>query len=143
MTHVKARGVLMLAMAGTTLSGCVERKLFITSEPTGALVRLNDVQVGVTPVEVEYTWYGKYDVQLEKDGYEPLSTTAKAKAPLHSIPGLDVVVGLWPGTVKEHVKWHFELQPSQYEPDEVLQRAEAMRDEVFVPEPVEPGEPPE
>lgn len=129
----------VLAMA---LGGCVERKIFITSEPTGALVRLNDVEVGVTPVEVKYTWYGTYDVQLERPGYEPLTTEATARAPVHSVPGLDILADLWPGRIKDHVYWHFELTPTEYNPDAVVDRARAMRNEIFEAETIEPGEKP-
>lgn len=125
------------------LGGCVERKIFITSEPPGALVRVNDVEVGVTPVEVKYTWYGAYDVQLEKDGYDDLTTQATTKAPLHAAPGLDVLAGLWPGTIKDHVLWHFELTPADDDPDAAVERARAMRAEVFESEPIEPGEQPD
>lgn len=138
-----ARVIPVLVGATVALSGCVERKIFITSEPTGALVRLNDVEVGVTPVEVKYTWYGTYDVQLERPGYDPLTTKATAKAPVHSVPGLDIAADLWPGTIKDHVHWHFELTPTEYNPDAVVERARAMRNEIFEPEPIEPGENPD
>lgn len=47
--------------------GCVERTITITSEPSGALVHLNDEEVGRTPLTVPFTFYGVYDVRLEMD----------------------------------------------------------------------------
>jgi len=101
------------------------------------------VEVGVTPVEVKYTWYGVYDVLIEKDGFEPLSTKAKTKTPLHAAPGFDIIAGVWPSTIKDHVYWHFELTPTEYDPDGVLERARTMRDEVFEVEVIEPSAPPQ
>lgn len=58
----------LLAMACMLASvGCVERTITITSEPSGALVHLNDEEVGRTPLTVPFTFYGVYDVRLEMD----------------------------------------------------------------------------
>src|SRR6202000_2421377 len=58
-------------------SGCVERKITIGSAPAGAIVTLNDEEVGRTPVTVPFTWYGDYDIvlRLEKN----VGTADKAK----------------------------------------------------------------
>ena len=56
---------LMLSMAG----GCLERTVTITSDPEGALVTLNDQQIGRTPVETGFRYFGVYDVRLELEGY--------------------------------------------------------------------------
>ncbi len=39
-----------------------------------------------TPLEVDFTWFGVYDVRVTKSGYEPLITSREAKAPLHETP---------------------------------------------------------
>ena len=40
------------------LSGCVDRTISITSTPSGALVYLNDEEVGRTPLVTPFTFYG-------------------------------------------------------------------------------------
>ena len=55
-------------------SGCVERRLTIVTEPEEAIVWLNDEEIGVTPVTVNFNWYGDYSVRIEKPGYEILNT---------------------------------------------------------------------
>ena len=55
------------------MSACVRRTIEITSEPEGALVWLNDREVGRTPCSIEFTHYGRYDVRLRRDGFEPIS----------------------------------------------------------------------
>ncbi len=107
----------------------------ITSEPSGALVRVAGREVGRTPVEMGYTFHGWYDVELEHEGYEPLVTQALAKTPWWEYPGPDLVAEAWPGTLENSQHWHFELEPevarnpADVEAD-LLGRAGAMRNEL-------------
>ena len=50
------------------LAGCVERKLTINTKPQGALVALNDEEIGESPVTVSFNWYGDYCVRISKEG---------------------------------------------------------------------------
>ncbi|HVZ94985.1 MAG TPA: PEGA domain-containing protein [Phycisphaerales bacterium] len=116
-------GVAALGMLG----GCVDRRIFISSEPSGATVFLNDVEVGQTPVEVEFTYFGVYDVRLRKEGYEPLVTRAEAKAPLHEQPGIDLVALAIPAKKTTRVEWSFKLEPSPTDDAALLGRAAELR----------------
>ena len=109
----------LLLVIGCLMSvGCVQRTISITSEPTGALVYLNDREVGHTPVTVPFTFYGIYDVRMEADGYKPLWTQQKAKAPWWETPGIDLFAEAVPNG-KAELHWHFamETQPSAEETD--------------------------
>ncbi len=121
---VLSLGVLIGAM---TLSGCVERRIVITSAPSGATVFLNDAEVGRTPVEVDFTYFGVYDVRLRKEGFEPLVTTAKASAPIHEWPGIDLLAMMVPVTKKTRIEWHFELAPADADESALFERATEMR----------------
>lgn len=116
----------LLACAGA-LPGCMQRTIHITSEPSGAQVYLNDVEVGRTPVEVGFTYFGTYDVRLRKDGYEPLVTSAKTDAPMHEWPGFDLIAMAWPQGTETIIRWHFDLEPSDTDEDALLERARAFR----------------
>ncbi len=74
---------------------------------------LNDEEVGRTPATVQFTWYGKYDVRLEKDGYQTLTTVAEAKAPWYETPGIDLFAEMVPGDHHVDLQWHFDLQPTE------------------------------
>ena len=116
------------ALAGClALAGCVDRRLFITSDPPGARVYLNDQDVGTTPLEVDFTWFGTYDVRLHREGFEPLVTTREAKAPLHEVPPFDLAALLIPGTRRTHIAWHFELEPARVDEAALLGRARQLR----------------
>jgi hypothetical protein len=116
-----------LLASAVLLGGCVERRIVITSEPSGATIFLNDAEVGRTPVEVDFTYFGVYDVRVRKEGYEPLVTTAEAKAPPHEWPGLDLLALLVPVTKVTRIDWHFTLAPADADESALLDRAGTMR----------------
>ena len=111
--------------------GCVERRLLITSEPAGALVYLNDQEVGRTPLEVPFTWYGTYDVRLEREGYETLETEQVAEQPWWEKPGPDLIAEALPNKRVE-IAWHlkmYEAEPAtETDPQRVLDFAKQLRE---------------
>ncbi len=116
------------------LSGCIERRIRVTSEPPGAIVWLNDREIGRTPVETGFTFHGDYDVRLALQGYEPVHTERRAEAPVHEWPGIDLVAHALPVKFDNTIEWHFDLEPSleltqerdAYE-TELVERAERLR----------------
>lgn len=142
MRTLKARamvGAIAGAMVGVMvgLGGCMQRSLDITSEPAGATVYLNDVEVGRTPLEVGFTYYGEYDVLLMKDGFEPLRTRKDAVAPIYEHPPLDLAAEAMPWGVETRVPWHFVMTPLPATPEEkaaaeaaLLDRARATREQL-------------
>ncbi len=115
------------------LTGCVERRIQVTSSPAGARVWINDQQVGTTPVETRFTFYGNYDVRVELAGYNSINESRTAKAPLYEYPGPDLIATALPHTFKPLIKWHFELTQveettdPEHARDNLLTRAESMR----------------
>jgi hypothetical protein len=104
--------IVILISITITLTGCVERKLTINTQPQGALVELNDEEIGTTPVTVNFNWYGHYNVRIEKPGFETLNTHRNLKAPIHDTFGLDFITGvLWPGQIVDEYEWTFKLSP--------------------------------
>ena len=119
--------VLVLLGLALCLTGCVQRTISITSQPVGALVHLNDEEIGRTPLQVPFAFYGTYDVRLEKEGFKPLWTKQKTDAPWWEAPGPDLFAEMVPGNKVEQ-EWHFELESaSLMEEDPLIGRAEALR----------------
>jgi hypothetical protein len=100
---------ILLSVASLSMTGCLQRTISITSQPSGALVYLNDEEVGRTPLTVPFTYYGTYDVRLEHADAQPLWTTHKAVAPLYDLPGPDLIAEAVPNG-KVELEWHFEMQ---------------------------------
>ncbi len=125
----------LLAAACCLLTACGtnQRTLSITSEPAGALVFVNDVQLGETPLEAEFLWFGVYDIRVSKPGFEPLITTAEAKPQLHDQPGFDFFSEILPGTRETIVRWHFTLPPEDNDQSALLDRAREARESMNRP----------
>ncbi len=118
---------LALLTAVCLAGGCVERTITITTEPPGAMVWLNDREIGRTPLSVGFEYYGDYDVRLELAGYEPVMTRGEAKAPLWETVGIDLVAELIPLSLHSHVEWHYALDPSVDDPQALAERARRLR----------------
>jgi hypothetical protein len=113
--RVPGRVALLLVasvMIASQLGGCVRRTIAITSDPPGATVTVNDVQVGRTPCEFDFMFHGVYDVLFEKPGYEPLRKPMRASAPLSEYPPVDLGALAWPGGVHTKHRWHVTMLPS-------------------------------
>ncbi|MCH7603279.1 MAG: PEGA domain-containing protein [Planctomycetes bacterium] len=111
-------------------TGCVRRTISIVTEPPGALVWLNDREVGRTPIEVEFLYYGTYDVRIVKDGYEPLITSGKADAPLWDMVGIDLAAELLPLELHSRIEWIYQLEPAMFDEPGLIQRARDLRAQV-------------
>ncbi len=120
-----AVGTLMLANVG-----CVRRTIAITSTPSDALVYVNDREIGRTPCEVEFLFYGEYDVRLKRDGYESVIGSGTASAPIWDFVGADLVSELAPVSLESRVDWHFDLVASDDSHEALLARARALRESV-------------
>ncbi|MBC7834186.1 MAG: PEGA domain-containing protein [Phycisphaerales bacterium] len=106
-----AAAALLLLCPLTLVTGCVKRTISITSQPPGALVWLNDVQVGRTPCSTDFTFFGTYDVRLDLEGYEPVATSREAEPPIYEYPGFDLVAEAVPLNIATFIDWHFDLEP--------------------------------
>jgi hypothetical protein len=100
-----------LAAAGLS-SGCVTRRIMITSDPPGAQVFRDGQPLGPTPVEQPFVYYGKYRYTLVKDGYAPLVVEPELCPPWYEFPGLDLISeNLLPFTLRDVQAFHYELTP--------------------------------
>ena len=99
----------LLLVAMLLCLGCVERRMTITSEPSGALVYLNGQEVGRTPLTRDFLWYGNYEVQVRKEGYQSLDTNTWVVAPWWQWPPFDLFAELLPVRLTDHRSLHYEL----------------------------------
>ncbi len=145
----RSRHVRLIGMAGAALlaTGCVERTMKIQSDPPGALVLVNDEEVGVTPVKFAFVWYGDYDILLRKPGYATLKTHYQVDPPWYQWPLVDLVAEtMVPVLIKdEHELPTFALEPAPTpQVSEVIERALELRDRTLyesAPPTTQPQEP--
>lgn len=129
----------MLLAVGLS-AGCVTRRFTVTSEPQGAMVYVNGQQIGATPADTEFVYYGKYRITLIKPGYETLEVEQNIPPPVYEYFGLDAISEiLVPVNLIDHRYFNYKLVPLQpVRPDDVLRRAEDLRSRgrAVVPQPV-------
>ena len=114
------------------LAGCVERKLTINTKPQGALVALNDEEIGESPVTVSFNWYGDYCVRISKEGYETLNTHRDLKGPWYDHFPFDFFAQIVnPNRIVDSYEWTFELSPrKQISRDELIQKANELKNQL-------------
>jgi hypothetical protein len=106
--------------------GCVQREMIVVSDPPGAVVTLNDREMGRTPFKKQFLWYGNYDVVLRKDGYQTVKTTAEITAPFWQFVPFDVITDFLPLRDEETIS--FTLKPDKAtDPKQLLHRGQEMQ----------------
>jgi len=88
--------LLMAGLLMVLVMGCAERRIIITSEPAGAAVYIDGQSRSFTPVSIPFTFYGKREVVLEKDGYQTYKSIIPVNPPVFQVFPLDLAMLLVP-----------------------------------------------
>jgi hypothetical protein len=89
-----ARWCVVAALLATLVlpaAGCVRRRLNVRTNPPGALVYVDNQQIGTTPCSVDFIYYGTREIRLIKPGYETLTVNQPIPTPWYQYPGLDFI----------------------------------------------------
>jgi hypothetical protein len=120
----------LLALGFCTLGGgCVQRRMTVRTNPPGALLYVDDYEIGTTPVSANLTYYGTRKLRLVKDGYETLTVMQWIPPPWYEFPPLDFVSeNFVPGQIRDQRVLDFQLKPQTVVPaGELIGRAEQLR----------------
>ena len=126
-------GRLVATLLLLSCGGCVERTLAIRSDPPHALVFLNDQEIGRTPLTHKFLWYGFYDVQVRKEGYQRLKTTSPVIAPWWQWAPLDFLAEVAPIRLHDVHELSYSLRPqapTASNPDALVQRGQGLREQL-------------
>lgn len=129
--NTRAPCAALLCAAGFWIAGCVERIARIDTHPQGAVVVVNDEEVGISPAKFSFLWYGDYDIIIRKAGYATLKTHHRIEPPWWQIPPFDIVAEtLVPGMIRDKQTFPtFELTPTtQPTVQELITRSEQLRE---------------
>jgi len=101
----------------------------IRSSPPGALVYVDDYQIGTTPVSTDFIYYGTRKIRLVKDGYETLTVRQPFPIPWYEMFPLDFVTeNLWPWEIRDERVVDLSMASATSMPPElVVARAEQAR----------------
>ena len=134
-----------LALVCLCQTGCVQRRLTIRSNPPGALVYVDNHEIGVTPVATDFIYYGTRQIRLVKDGYETLTVLQGVPAPWYQFFPIDFFAeNVVPGEIRDERVLDFNLTPQIIvQGDQLLERAEELRRTTHAPNmlmpPPQPG----
>jgi hypothetical protein len=136
-THwrITARQTEIALLVALTLipTGCVRRRLFVQSNPPGAMVFVDNQQIGTTPCSVDFIYYGTREIRLVKPGFETLTVNQPIPTPWYQIPPIDFVSeNLIPTRLIDHRSVAFNMQPQVIVPtDQLLDRANQLRQDTL------------
>jgi len=122
--------VAIAAVTASLLTGCVERRFVITSDPPGAIV-LDEkgMSMGPAPVDRQWIYNGVYEFKLMKDGFETLTVRENMAPRWFEYFGIDFIAeNVVPWTIRDIRRFHYQLQPLAIMPPEmILQQGQALR----------------
>ncbi len=137
---------LVLVATVFVFSGCVTRSITVKTNPSNALVYIDNELIGESPVTTPFTFYGTRKIMIERkdeDGvltHERTIVFEKIKAPVYEIFPLDFFSELvWPFKIKDDQVLSYnlvELDPLSIKERQakMLKNAEELRQRVNVPE---------
>jgi hypothetical protein len=143
---IRSFHLLILVAIIFAFSGCVTRSLTVKTEPSNALVYIDDELIGESPVTMPFTYYGTRKIMIERkdeDGvltHERTIAFEKIKAPIYEVFPLDFFSEIvWPLKLKDDQVLSYNLvalEPLSIkeQQEKVLKNAEELRQRVNVPE---------
>lgn len=106
---------ILLAAVLAAGPGCIKRTISVRSDPPGALVYLDGLEVGKTPVDgIRFNFYGTREFALYRDGYLVERRTVEINTPWYSYFPLDIFTELlnpWP--IDDHRDFYFALKRTE------------------------------
>lgn len=128
-SHLRVLPLCLAALLVSSATGCVHRRMTVRSNPPGALVFVDNVEIGTTPVSTDFIYYGTRRIELVKDGYETLVVHQKIPAPWFQWFPLDFVTeNLVPADIRDERAFDFAMRPQTVVPTEqLLDRASQLR----------------
>lgn len=124
---MRAARLLLLPLV---LAGCVERVLAIRSDPPGAEVTLDGKEVGATPIDIGFEWYGGREIILRKPGYRSVHVVEEIAAPWYQVFPFDFVTDvLLPFKIRDErvLEYRLEREAAPVPPEELRERANELK----------------
>jgi hypothetical protein len=121
--------LLSASICAGLLTGCLDRRFVVTSDPPGAVVLVDGKPIGATPADDHFIYYGKRTFTLIKDGYQTLKVEERIKAPWYDLIGLDFFTeNFVPLHLEDVRRFHYKMEPVQgVRSDQLLQDAETLK----------------
>ena len=132
MDRKKLKFTVPFLLVVVSLTGCIQRRFIIRSQPEGASVMIDHIPVGQTPLSVPYTYSGTREFQLEKAGYKTVKVQENFQPTWYErFPVSFVTENFWPNEIRDERLLEFQLEPkTQVQENLLLDRANELRTNV-------------
>jgi PEGA domain len=134
-------GVVLGALIVCGVTGCVERRYTIRTDPPGALAVVNGQELGLTPVSAPFAYYGEREIVLIKDGFQTQRVIQPIRAPWwDNLLTEFFSENLVPVNLRDERDFTYRLTPSTVPAtNDLLHRAESLRAQGLTPPPPRRG----
>lgn len=125
--------ILLIIALFAPATGCVRRRLNVRTNPPGALVYVDNQQIGTTPCSVDFTYYGTREIRLIKPGYETLTVNQPIPTPWYEYPPLDFISeNLVATKIRDNRTVTYNLAPQiVVPPQQLVDRANQLRQDAL------------
>ena len=125
--------VVLVSTAALPAHAIVRRRLNVNSNPPGALVYVDNQQIGTTPCSVDFTYYGTREIRLIKPGFETLTVNQPIPAPWYQYTPIDFVSeNLVTMKIRDNRTVNYNLAPQLVVPtQELIDRANQLRQDTL------------
>ncbi len=125
--------VVVFVIAAWPAHAVVRRRLNVNSNPQGALVYVDNQQIGSTPCSVDFTYYGTREIRLIKPGFETLTVNQPIPAPWYQYTPIDFVAeNLVMMKIRDNRTVNYNLAPQLVVPtQELIDRANQLRQDTL------------
>lgn len=123
--------VLLLFFGVSLVSGCVERRYTVRTDPPGATIIVNGEEIGPSPASRSFYYYGHREITMIKDGYETQTVIQPVNAPWWDNYFTEFFTeNFVPYHLRDEREFQYKLTPAVSPPEgELRDRAEALRSE--------------
>src|SRR3954454_15207221 len=130
---IRLLGLLLIGTYALPAQAIVRRRLNVNSNPPGALVYVDNQQIGTTPCSVDFTYYGTREIRLIKAGFETLTVNQPIPTPWYEYIPLDFVSeNLVPNKIRDNRTVSYNLSPQLIVPTpELINRADQLRQDAL------------
>ncbi len=130
----RIQALLLLFVGIGALSGCVERRYTIRTDPPGATVVVNGEEIGPSPASKSFVFYGDRKISLIKDGYQTKTLIQPIKAPWWDNYITEFFTeNVVPVSLRDEREFTYKLEPFKMTPQgELRDRAESLRSEARI-----------
>ncbi len=105
----------------------------IRSDPPDAFVFVDGNNVGKTPLETKFTWYGKVNLVVEKPGFKTIESISNLPVSWYQVFPLSIIVDVFvPWNTKDRREFSFKLEPysAPHDIEELKKGMDDARDKV-------------